>query len=238
MTLPPRALLDLNRQEYSKAERIEAFANPAHVDSGLNDEENDLLNHVPVAKGELLLLGLGGGREAIALAKKGFSVTGIDFIPGMVKQSEANARRHGVAITALVQDVNGLDFPEQHFNVVWAGFGQYSTVPTRKRRRALVRKTSALLKPGGFFVCHFHLGKPRRHSLCARLARYAVAILCAGNFWYEQGDVLWGNREFLHAFLSLAEVKDEVEPCGFRLIHEHAQPGDERGGVVFEKISS
>lgn len=236
VVLPPRDLLEFNRQVYSTAGRVETFSNPDYVDSGLNSGENDLLSHLPSRKGELLLLGMGGGREAIALAKKGFTVTGIDFIPEMVKQSEVNARRHGIVIDALVQDVNGLDFQEQRFDVIWAGFGQYSTIPTRKRRTFLATKITTMLKPGGYFVCQFYIGKPQRYAPIAQFIRFMVAMVCCGNLWYEKGDMLWGNSEFLHAFPSIQDVKNEVEPCGFKLIHSYDVAGDERGGVVFEKI--
>ena len=54
---------------------------------GLNDDEQKLLAELPEATGKnLLLLGVGGGREAIPLAGMGFRVTGVDYAAAMVER--------------------------------------------------------------------------------------------------------------------------------------------------------
>ena len=66
------------------------------MDSGLDTDETALLKMVPFKEGKLLLLGTGGGREAIHLARIGFNVTGVDVVPEVVKKAEENAKQMGV----------------------------------------------------------------------------------------------------------------------------------------------
>ena len=80
VVMRPDDLVEFSRQSYAKPQDVESWAEDALVDSGLTAEELDLLAAVPATTGELLLLGVGGGREAIPLARMGFRVTGVDYV--------------------------------------------------------------------------------------------------------------------------------------------------------------
>src|SRR4030042_6203161 len=76
-------LVEFSRQSYARPHDIEGWAEDALVDSGLGDDELDLLTAVSETTGDLLLLGVGGGREAIPLARMGFRVTGVAYVAPM-----------------------------------------------------------------------------------------------------------------------------------------------------------
>lgn len=56
-------------------------------------------------KGKLLDLGCGQGRDAIELAKLGFEVTGIDHSRVGIEQLNRIAKREGLSLTGIVEDI-------------------------------------------------------------------------------------------------------------------------------------
>lgn len=46
---------------------------------------------IPLKQGRVLVLCMGGGREAIALAQRGFEVVGVDFVPEVLEKARENA---------------------------------------------------------------------------------------------------------------------------------------------------
>jgi SAM-dependent methyltransferase len=214
MVMRPDDLVEFSRQTYARPNDVEAWSEDELVDSGLTDEEQDLLADVP-KKGTLLLLGVGGGREAIPLARMGFQVTGVDYVAAMVDRARENAARRGITIEGLVQEISQLDVPADAYDVVWlTGAGMYSCVPTRARRVEMVRRIGRALKPGGLFLCQFHWrgnAVPRRKG---ELLRRLVAVGTLGNLDYEPGDTLWLNVEFVHEFSSEDAIRSELEEGG------------------------
>ena len=133
VVMKPDDLIEFSRQSYNTKEDVESWAVDDLVDSGLAPDELDLLSDLPQKTGKLLLLGVGGGRDAIALAKLGFNVTGVDYVPEMVEHAVENARKRGVQIEGMVQEISKLDVPKGIFDVVWISRSMYSCIPTRAR---------------------------------------------------------------------------------------------------------
>ena len=235
MVMRPDDLVEFGRQMYTRPHNVASWGQPDLVDRGLSPDETALLEHLPHKEGRLLLLGVGGGREAIPLAQMGFAVTGVDFIPEMVEKARENAAQRGVKIEGLVQEISKLDVPTGAYDVVWLCAAMYSCVPTRSRRVAMLRRIRRGLRPGGHFVCQFHWGTQYQHSPKVELARRLVAYLTLGNLSYEKGDMLWFNIEFIHGFLSEEKLRSEVEAGGFEVIHLHISDRMARGGAVLLK---
>jgi 2-polyprenyl-3-methyl-5-hydroxy-6-metoxy-1,4-benzoquinol methylase len=96
-----------------------------------------------VARMRILEVGAGSGRYAVALARRGATVTGIDFAPGMVRLAEQLAAQAGVAdrCTFRVADVFDLD-PATTYDAVLAP-GVIDYIP-RARHEAFVRQLGRL----------------------------------------------------------------------------------------------
>ncbi len=233
MVMRPDDLVEFSRQTYARQHNVDSWGSPELVDEGLYAEESELLEKLPLTNGHLLLLGVGGGREAIPLARLGFQVTGVDFVPEMLNQAIQNAARHDVVIQGLVQEISRLELPENSYDAVWLSLAMYSSVPTRQRRIEMLQRIYKTLRPGGFFVCQFHWGAGKAPKVSQ--ARKALAWLTLGNISYEPGDMLWHNIEFIHGFLSVEELTAEFEKSGFEVIHLSIPEQRVRGGAVLKK---
>jgi hypothetical protein len=77
-----------------------------NVRSGLTLLEEVLLARHPFA-GKALVLGCGPGRECLALARRGFAVTGLDREPGMLARARSLAAEAGLALRYLEGEAAG-----------------------------------------------------------------------------------------------------------------------------------
>jgi len=235
IVMRPDDLIEFSRQTYARPDRVTSWSEPAVLNAGLYPSEQTLLERLPRYGGRLLLLGVGGGREAIPLVRLGYEVTGVDFVPAMVEQAQANAARQGLRIAGLVQEISQLDVPAGSFDVVWLSAAMYSCVPTRHRRVEMLRRIHRALVPGGHFVCQFHWDPGQRRTRFGLLVRRALAALTLGNLAYEPGDLLWGSVEFIHAFGAEAAVRSEFVAGGFEVIYMHIPEEGMRAGAILRK---
>lgn len=238
IVMRPVDLIEFSRQIYANPEDVKDWGSKDQVDLGLSKPEKDLLEKIPIKQGRLLLLGVGGGREAIPIAKTGFSVTGVDFINGMVEKAKENALRHGVKITGLVQEISQLKVPEESYDVVWLSAAMYSSIPTKERRIRMLQKIWKALQSGGYCVCQFYWDRRYRPDPKWEFARRTIAWLTLGNLFYEKGDMLWGNIEFIHAFSSEEELEYEFKLGGFKTFHIQFPDKSRRGGALLQKVDS
>lgn len=235
VVMRPDDLVEFSRQSYAKTPSVESWAEDSLVDSGLHPDELDLLSDISEKKGKLLLLGVGGGREAIPLAKMGYQVTGVDYIPDMVERAIENAERRGFRMEGLVQEISQLEVPAEAYGVVWISRSMYSCVPSRARRVAMVQKITHSLKPGGYFLCQFQRDTTMKPSRKGLILRRLIAACTLGNLAYQNGDILWLNVEFLHVFGSDDEIRSELEEGGLEVLRFQTMVNPTRAGVVCRK---
>jgi SAM-dependent methyltransferase len=235
MVMGPDDLVEFSRQTYARKKMVEGLGRQDSVYPCLHPDEQALLERLPLKKGRLLLFGVGGGREAIPLAKMGFEVTGVDFVPEMVDKAKKNAAGHGVKIEGLVQEISRIDVPAGSYDVVWLSAAMYSCTPTRKRRVKMLQRINKALKPGGHFICQFRWAAKNGPARLWELARKIVAFLTLGNLWYEKGDTLSFNIEFIHAFSQEEEVRSEFTEGGFEAMYLHIAEEILLGGAVLRK---
>ncbi|HEY6533588.1 MAG TPA: class I SAM-dependent methyltransferase [Acidimicrobiales bacterium] len=101
--------------------------------------------------GRALDLACGEGRNAVWLARNGWTVTGVDFADIGLGKATALAAEHGAAVTWVSADVTSWE-PTDAFDLVVVFYLQ---LPADERRLAL-RTAIRALAPGGTFllVCH------------------------------------------------------------------------------------
>jgi len=235
LVMRPDDLVEFSRQHYLKPDEIQDWCNQRRIQSGLTDLEHSLLEKIPAAKGSVLMLGLGGGREAIFLAKRGFQVTGVDFIPQMIELAKENARKNGVKVHTVVQEISRLNMPQQTYDLAWLSAGMYSCVPTKKRRVDMLKKIGTALKPGAYFIFGFLWNPQADHSRQIVFIKKLLAWLNLGYLQYEKGDALRYNQEFFHAFTSVEELQAEIRQAGFAVIDIQLTDYQHFAGAVVQK---
>lgn len=112
----------------------------------VSDKPSQLLLDAIAARkpGKALDLGMGDGRNAIALAQKGWDVTGVEIAEAGAAAAWQSAREKGLSNFAVVlQDANAFDFGEARYDLVALVF-----FPVAE----LAPKVQRALKPGGVVV--------------------------------------------------------------------------------------
>jgi SAM-dependent methyltransferase len=98
--------------------------------------------------GKALDVGMGAGRNAIGLAEKGWSVTGIDISEVGVSKAMQAASDRGLKITGIIEDVEKFDFGKEQWDLIafiYAG------------GRKEVERVKVALRPSGIVVVEmFH----------------------------------------------------------------------------------
>ena len=237
VVMKPDNLIEFSRQTYAQPDDVDSWAEESLVDSGLTKDEQAFVQALPTKNGKLLLLGVGGGREAIPLSQMGFQVTGVDFVEAMVDKAQQNAIKRGESIEGLVQEISQLALPPDTYDVVWMSRAIYSSVPTRKRRVAMLHTIANALKPGGYLICQYHQDPQYNLSKKEVFIRRLIATCTCGNRDFEPGDILWFNIEFTHAFSSEDEVQSELAAGGFDVIQFFSDYIKTRVGVICKKQS-
>ena len=234
MIMKSRDLIEYSRGYYLQSQSIDSWSDQDLLDSGLNPEEEAYLHDIPLKKGSLLMLGVGGGREAIPLAKRGFKVTGVDFVEQMVEKAKENARKKGVAIDGMVSEITDLRAEPGSFDLIWFSTAMYSTVSTRKKRVDMIKQMKLLLKSGGVILCQFYFDFKKRSNNRLEVLKKIFSFLTLGNITYEKGDILWGNAEFIHLFLSRDELVSEFKAAGFEVVKVYLHENSLRGAAILK----
>jgi len=233
MVMRPDDLVEFSRQLYASQKEISYWSSEEVLRRGLTPLESALLEQIPLKAGRALLLFAGGGRDAIALAQMGFEVTVVEFIPEMLERLRSHAAAQGIRIIGLVQEASQLQVPEADYDLIWLAYSMYSSVPTRGRRVAMLRRIRRALKLQGYFYCSFHWEKLKVYPAPLEWIRKLFALLSRGNLSYELGDMLWGTAEFLHAFASKEELEAEFAAGGFDLLQlQVPEMGVEAGAML------
>ena len=100
---------------------------------------------------ELCDCGCGTGSIAIRLKKRGFNVTGIDLSEEMLAEAQRKARRSGVKIPFIRQDMREIQLPHR-VDGIFAACDGVNYLLTEADVRRFFEAAHAGLKPGGAFA--------------------------------------------------------------------------------------
>jgi len=188
------------------------------VNLGLFPGEIEIAKLLPKKGGDLLLFGIGGGREALVLGKKGFKITGVDFVKGLVERSIEHGKRAGIEIKGVVNDIEKVEFDPGSFDVIWYSCSIYSSIPGRRNRIKSLKKAGEMLKDNGNIACFFYWNpKVKPGRLRWRIGKI-ISIVTFGNRSVEKGDLFKDSLEFLHAFSDVDDVDSEFKEAGFKVV--------------------
>ena len=111
---------------------------------------NDFLNshYDSIPKGKVLLLAEGEGRNAVFLAKLGYSVTAVDISSVGLKKAEKLAKENNVVIETICADLEVFGLGENQ----WDGIVSiYCHLPATLRQD-LYKRIELAIKPNGIFL--------------------------------------------------------------------------------------
>ncbi len=111
-----------------------------------------LLNSEKLSKGSALDLGCGVGKKSIALAKKGFRVTGVDISPTAIRHARKNAENEKVNIKFYTKDTTDMSFLNNKkfdFILDWANL---HGIPKTKRKKYVTEIIKHTKKRGKFLL--------------------------------------------------------------------------------------
>lgn len=118
-----------------------------------------LLALTDIRGGVVLDLCCGPGRHATVLAKKGFTVTGVDISPFLLEQAKARARTEGATVEWMLDDMRHFVRPEA-YDLVLSLFTSFGFFGNKNDDLKVLGNIYQSLKPGGACVMDM-LGKER-----------------------------------------------------------------------------
>lgn len=215
--LPPTQILERIKRYYER--QCEHWSSEVAVARGFNRFEEELLARELREPCDLLIVGCGGGREALAFAARGFRVVGVDMVEAMVERARQHAAWRGLNAAFLTQDISTLQslpgtFDCALFTTEWL----YEQIPSRRLRVQALRSARTVLREGGRVIFNFHLTQPMTQERWLFPLLRAAAFLSHGNREYQMGDRPAAPLGFIHAFAHPEEVRAECRDAGFESV--------------------
>jgi len=109
--------------------------------------------------GAVLDMACGPGRHAIALAKQGFDVTGVDRTRFLLEKAKQNAEEQHARVTWVLDDMRGFAKPDT-FDLALSLFTSFGYFDDMAENQAVLRNLNTSLVPGGVLVMDM-MGKER-----------------------------------------------------------------------------
>ena len=97
----------------------------------------------------VLDLACGTGRHALELARRGFSVVGVDISADLLEIAEADAAEQSLEASFLMADLRELDFEDEFDLVLSLNDGAVGYFETEEENRRTFAVVARALKPGG-----------------------------------------------------------------------------------------
>jgi len=209
----------------------EAFnARDVDVGSGLLPWESRIVDRVVKPGDRLLIVGSGTGRDLVALAERGYTVTGVEPSSHARAIAEHSLERRHLAATIVGGFFEDAAMTER-FDVIMFSYYCYCYIPMAARRIDILHKAGAALEPGGRVIVSY-FARDRGRVMLARVARWMAAV--SGSDWRpEDGDGLYPLESrrgplrfhYEHTFVP-GEIDREATAAGLRVVHREDAPGD------------
>ncbi len=190
------------------------YADPDYNRSGLMEwEQCAIKTHFP-RRGRLLLVGAGGGREALALHRLGYEVDAYECHPKLRAAAEQLLRDDGMAATVRFAPRDMVVENDVTYDGAVIGWTAYTLIQGRAQRLALLSAVKQQLIDDAPLLLSFFVrsASDRSFHMVTKAANTIRRILRRPDR-IELGDNLVYN--FAHHFLP-AEVENELREGGFQ----------------------
>lgn len=193
------------------------------IGNGLLETEKFVIKKYFAGKGKVLDLGCGAGREAFALAKKGFSVTGVDIAPKMIENAKKYAEKNKILNAQfLTGDITLLNLDES-FDYVMLPTQTIEHIKGKKNRIRVLKKCRELLKENGvlFFTVHERKNGLRfwlhwtKKEISAFVKKPREEL---GDAWIESNNPETKTEKMFLHFYTKKEAVSDLREAGLKLI--------------------
>lgn len=193
----------------------------AVIAAGLMDWEEEVVRRFVTLDDRVLLVGSGPGRDFVALAARGFRVTGVEPARRAIATARRQLAERGLSAEIVEGFFEDVAVPGR-FDVIMFSYCCYSFIPGSGRRIAALRKAADHLTPSGRIVISY-LTEQSGHPALMRLARLSSAL--TGSDWRpERGDIVHAIDpaaplyHYEHPFTP-EEIDAEARAAGLRVVH-------------------
>jgi hypothetical protein len=210
--LNPKRLHAISEWKYSGDRR---YWTDSYNNSGLWDWERKVVEKEYLGCRTVLLAAAGGGREVLALRRRGLEVEAFESDPGLLRFANEFLEKEGMVGDVRLAPWDGCPEYAVEFDGVIVGWGAYSHIRGRARRIGFLRALRRSVVAGGPILVSF---ESRDET-----SRYFRGIAWTGNAlaWIlrrdrvEVGDSLVPN--YVHYFTK-AQLESEMDAAGFELV--------------------
>ncbi len=180
----------------------------------------------------VLVVGAGGGREVLALARRGYEVHGVECNPDLVRAGNLLLERQGLPPRIEYAPPDTAPAEGAAYDGLIIGWGAYMLIQGRPRRVALLQSVRAHVNPGAPLLASFFVRSPaaRRFRVTTAVGNTLRRVL--GREPLELGDAL--EPEYVHYF-TREEIAAELQQGGFALEHYSE---DQYGHVVATAVGA
>ena len=210
--LSQRDLHLISERKY-KGEKF--YRSEAYNKRGLWDWERRAVEKHFAGCKSLLVLAAGGGREVLALRKRGMTVDGFESDPALVRFANELIEKESAGSGIELSPWDHAPAGDRRYDGVIVGWGAYMHIRGRKTRVALLRELRDKLETGSPVLLSFYtrMGLRRYFPAVARVGNLAARLF--GGDRVEVGDSLIPN--FVHFFIR-AEMESEFREGGFEMV--------------------
>lgn len=170
------------------------------------DQQVDFLKRVLglTADERILDLACGHGRHAIALAQRGYRVTGQDTNDFFLEKARQDAEAAGVDVTWVKRDMRDIPFTDE-FDAVVNLFTSFGYLENDQEDQKVLEQIAQALKPGG----QFFLDTTNRERVIKNFQR---------RMWQENddGSIVLIDHEMDFASGRMHDTRTWIEPDGSR----------------------
>jgi ubiquinone/menaquinone biosynthesis C-methylase UbiE len=167
--------------------------------------------------GEAIDIGTGTGIIAITIAKKipDSEVTAADISEKMIEEARKNARKAGVKIDFLIDDIEESNLPDNKFDIVICCLGMLWFINKEKALKEMAR----ICKEKGKIILIEEEGEAVRSR--EDLQKFSQNL-----------QTFFSQIEKLETPISIQEIKEKMTDLSFQLKREYRAPIDQDHGFV------
>jgi len=161
-------------------------------------------------RGRALELGIGTGRIALPLARRGVAVHGVDLSRAMVARMRAKPRGDAIGVTIgdfATTKVDGM------FTVAYLVFNTIMNLTTQAAQVACFRNVAAHLEPGGCFVIEVRIPELRRLPPGQTVVPWHVGPTRSVFYSYDLA-----TQTMLGHYVTVADGRHEYSSIPFRYV--------------------